>query len=167
MIRAGDMMGQMTGRKVLAMLLGFFGLILVVNGIFLYFALNSFSGLSTENAYVKGLNFNQTIAQGRAQEMAGWQVSATVTNVGTSPEIILIVRITDPQGRPLDGLTLSGQLRRPTHAGKDLVLTFQGQGQGDYRTTVAPGALGQWDLRLAAQIDDAADYRWEKRLWLK
>ncbi len=155
----------MTGRKVLMMLLGFFALIVVVNGIFIYFALNSFSGLSTQNAYVKGLNYNRTLAQDRAQKATGLQITATASQPGQG--VVLEIMVKDRHGKPMENVILSGQLRRPTHEGEDLALDFQAMGAGSYRATAAPGALGQWDLRLLAQVGDAGDYRWEKRLWLK
>ncbi|MDA1099285.1 MAG: FixH family protein [Proteobacteria bacterium] len=161
----------MTGRKALAMLLGFFAVILVVNGIFLYFALSSFSGLSTENAYVKGLNFNRTLARGRTQQAAGWQVTATATQTVPGRQLVLHVRVEDRHGRPLEDLNLSGQLRRPTHQASDLALAFAAAGNGDYRAVTGAMPPGQWDLRLLAQAGDRAhdgiDYRWRKRLWLK
>ncbi len=156
----------MTGRKVLAMLLGFFALIVLVNGIFLYFALTSFSGLSTDNAYVKGLNYNQTLAQGRAQKAAGWELAAETHRTSPGQPVVLRIRITDGEGRALENLTLSGQLRRPTHAGADLPLTFRPIGDGSYQADVAAGA-GQWDLALSVPVEGADAYRWEKRLWLK
>lgn len=158
---------MITGRKVLATLLGFFALIILVNGAFVYFALNSFSGLTTENAYAKGLNYNRTLAQGRAQKAAGWKVTATVSRQDSDGAHVLNVRIRDGRDRPLDNLNLTGQLRRPSHAGDDLALQFEAVGQGSYRAIAAPKAPGQWDLRLLAQLGDAAGYRWEKRLWLK
>lgn len=157
----------MTGRKFLTMLLGFFAFILLVNGIFIYFALSSFSGLSTDNAYVRGLNYNRTLAQGRAQKATGWQVTATVLRAAPGQRVVLDVRVMDRQGRPLDDLTLSGQLRRPTHEGDDVTLEFEAMGKGGYHALTVPDAAGQWDLRLLAQADDVTGYRWEKRLWLK
>ncbi len=157
----------MTGRKALSLLLGFFAVIFLVNGVFIYFAINSFSGLSTRNAYVKGLNYNRTLAEGRAQQAAGWQLTATALQVAPGREFVLDVRVTDRQGRPLDNLNLSGQLRRPTHEGDDLTLEFEATGKGGYRALTATDAAGQWDLRLLAQVDGATGYRWEKRLWLK
>ncbi|MDP6833351.1 MAG: FixH family protein [Alphaproteobacteria bacterium] len=161
----------MTGRKVLAMLLGFFALIVLVNGVFIYFALNSFSGLSTENAYVKGLNYNRTLAQDRMQREAGWQVTASAKRMAEGQIVVLEVVVKDAAGRPLNNVALSGQLRRPTHQGSDLPLDFQAMGGGGYRAMATPEALGQWDLRLSARNADlageAGNYRWEKRLWLK
>lgn len=161
----------MTGRKVLVMLLGFFALIVLVNGVFIFYALNSFSGLSTENAYVKGLNYNRTLAQDRAQHDAGWQVSASARRLTEGQVVVLEVQVRDADGRPLNDVALSGELRRPTHQGSDLVLDFQATGDGGYRAMATPEALGQWDLRLSARDadlpGDAGNYRWEKRLWLK
>ena len=156
----------LTGRKVLAMLLGFFALIVLVNGIFLYFALSSFSGLSTENAYLKGLHHNNTLAQGRAQKAAGWNVATAVPRPAPGQPVILRVQVSDREGRALDQLKLTGTFRRPTHEGDDLALDFKALGKGGYRAD-APATAGQWDLQLRAKLEDRQDYRWETRLWLK
>ena len=74
-----------TGRKVLWMLLGFFGVMMAVNGIFVYLALSSFSGLETVNAYVKGLDYNATLRRGAAQKALGWQVERERVARGARP----------------------------------------------------------------------------------
>ena len=50
------------GRHVLAGLAGFFGLMLLANAVFVYFAVATFSGGDTSKPYQKGLHYNQTIA---------------------------------------------------------------------------------------------------------
>ena len=42
---------RITGRMVLVGLLTFFGVVFAVNGVFVYFALDSWPGLTTEAAY--------------------------------------------------------------------------------------------------------------------
>ena len=47
---------------------------IAVNGVFTYFALESFGGLETEQAYLKGLDYNRTLEAAAAQRERGWQV---------------------------------------------------------------------------------------------
>ena len=60
------------GRHVLLALLGFFGAILIVNGVFLYYALATFGGGDTGSPYQKGLRYNQTIAEAARLAERGW-----------------------------------------------------------------------------------------------
>ena len=61
------------GRHVLMALIAFFGIMLIANGIFVYFAVATFSGGDTSNAYRKGLNYNETLAAAERQAARGWQ----------------------------------------------------------------------------------------------
>ena len=65
-------MKQITGKHVLFILFGFFGVMLAVNGVFVHFATATFSGVSTEDAYRKGLHYNETIAAFQVQQATGW-----------------------------------------------------------------------------------------------
>jgi len=60
------------GRHVLFAFLGFFGVIFAVNGVFLYAALSTHTGVVANEPYRKGLNYNQRIAAFQAQEQLGW-----------------------------------------------------------------------------------------------
>ena len=48
------------GHHVLFWLMGFFGLMFVVNGVFLWAALSSFPGEDVRHSYLQGLQYNQT-----------------------------------------------------------------------------------------------------------
>lgn len=49
------------GRHVLLGLVAFFGVMFVVNAIFVYFAVATFSGGDTSNPYQKGLHYDQML----------------------------------------------------------------------------------------------------------
>ena len=54
---------EIRGRHVLIGFIVFFGLIFLVNGVFLYYALTTFGGGETSNPYRKGLHYNETLAE--------------------------------------------------------------------------------------------------------
>ncbi|MEO1305623.1 MAG: FixH family protein, partial [Pseudomonadota bacterium] len=64
------------GWHVLLIMLGFFGIMFAVNGVFLYHAITSFPGEDIKKSYVQGLNYNDTLAVRAAQAELGWQAEA-------------------------------------------------------------------------------------------
>lgn len=157
---------RLTGPKVLAWLLGFFGLVMAVNGVFVYLALDSFSGLSTEQAYQKGLSYNETLRAGRAQRALGWRARVESEWRGLDRPARIDVTLQDRDGAPLAGLSLSGNLRWPVKEGSDRALTFTDLGDGRYAGEAVLPYPGNWDLSLVAVRGDGAEMRIERRLWL-
>jgi len=107
----------LTGRTVLYGLLGFFGTVIAVNGAFVYFALESWPGLSATDAYRRGLAYNDTLAQANAQARLGWRstLAAARTNDGAQRvEIHMGTR----DGAPLSGLTVRIAFGRPVGNGE-------------------------------------------------
>ena len=155
----------LTGRRVLAYLLGFFGLIFAVNGVFVYFALSTFNGVHTENAYIKGLNYNATIEAAEQQAALGWRMETVLTP--TDRGGILTVTMHTANGEPVDGLGIDGMFLRPAQDGLDRPVVLQQVGAGRYDALVELPVRGQWDLRLVATTRDGATYRSAERVWLK
>src|SRR5688572_2876208 len=60
------------GGHVLAAFLAFFGVIFAVNGVFLYMALSTHTGLVAQEPYRKGLHYNDRIAAAERQQALGW-----------------------------------------------------------------------------------------------
>ncbi len=48
-----------TGRHLLYWLLGFFGVMMVANAIFIWLALNTFTGVISKTAYQESITYNQ------------------------------------------------------------------------------------------------------------
>ncbi|HMB78297.1 MAG TPA: FixH family protein [Kiloniellaceae bacterium] len=155
----------MTGRKVLLLLLSFFGLMMAVNAAFVYFAVESFSGLETEHAYLKGLDYNTTLRAAAAQRALGWQVELSQEGALLDPHIALHYR--DSAGQPLDGLSVTLELRRPTTEAFDATLVMAPEGPGRYGAVVHFPEEGAWILRSTASQEDGTPYFQEHRLWLK
>jgi nitrogen fixation protein FixH len=156
----------LTGRHVLLMMLGFFGIILAANGAFLYFAVTSFSGIDTENAYVKGLAYNRTLEAAEAQRALGWTLALDQARLSDGRQA-LSLSIRSRAGAALDGLNVVGEMRRPARQDLDRRVVFTPVGEGRYDAEVALPLTGRWDLSLRASARDGAVFVMEQRLWLK
>lgn len=149
-----------TGRTVLIWLLGFFGLVFVVNGAFIYYAEHSFPGLSATNAYEAGLDYNRVLEAADEQRLLGWHVELSVEPQTRS----LILNVHDEKNIPLDGLTAVAELRRPAEATDDRQANFAATGQGIYRADGVLSAAGTWNATLHIQRAERDEYILEQRL---
>ena len=70
--RKGWLAKGIEGRHVLIGLVAFFGVMLVANGIFVYYALETFAGGDTSDPYRKGMHYNETLAEAARQDERGW-----------------------------------------------------------------------------------------------
>lgn len=157
---------QLTGRHVLMMLCGFFGLMFIVNGLFVYFALGSFSGVTDPNAYMRGLAYNEEIDHQAQQLARGWKVSL-LFDAEAEHKGRLTLEIKDASGDALAGLNVDATLRRPVIDAGDrkLTLTFNGSAYvADYDFPEP----GQWDISILAHGGGYnMPYRLDKRVWVK
>lgn len=140
----------LTGRHVLMALLGFFGVIITVNMIFLTFALRSFPGESMKKSYLQGLHYNEILTERAEQAALGWRAELLRAD-RNGAEGVIELQVFDAAGTPLSGLTVEGELRRPAHSRSDQTLSFMHVGNGVYRTPVSDLAPGAWSLTAQAE----------------
>lgn len=152
-----------TGRHFLFGIIAFFALIFVANGILLYFALTSWSGLEVESSYEAGRSFNKEVDAARAQAALGWQVDATADRAADGTATIRLVA-KDANAVALSGLDFAGRLSRPTMRADDKSFKLAETGAGVYTTTIDGVAAGQWDLIVEAHDRDDRVYRSRNRL---
>lgn len=154
------------GRHVLAGLVAAFGLVLLANGTFVYLALSSWTGLSTDDPYRRGLAYNETLAAAAAQRALGWraEIEATPTGGGTAR---IAARFVDRRARPLEDLTVTATLRRPTHEGYDRTFALPHGGAGRYAAEAALPLNGQWEVRIEARSPQGSQFEARERVWLR
>lgn len=155
--RAGADGPAWTGRRVLALMIGFFAVVAAANGALVAFALSSWSGLSTENAYLKGLKHDATIAAARRQAALGWS-SRVELSAGPEGGGVLVVHLAGSDGQGLSGLQVAARMMRPASAGFDRVLDLAPAGEGAYAGVAPPPLAGQWDVEVAAVGRGGARY---------
>lgn len=148
---------ELKGWHVLAMLLTFFGIVIAVDIGFSVIAVKTFPGEDEKRAYAQGVHFNDTLAARARQKALGWSAQA-----GFDEASVLVV-LHDRAGKPLDGATVTGVLRRPTTNRDDRALTFTREGPGRYRAHLDALPAGIWDLRAQATLAEA-HFEMEDRL---
>lgn len=140
---------ELTGKKVLAIFVAGFGLIICVNFFMAYNAVSTFPGLEVSSSYADSQTFNE---RRDAQLALGWTASVDVEGD------VLTLTLVDADGRPVYPAELSALLTRPTNRteDQDLVLT-----RGANGTLTAPVSVseGRWRLRLTGTARDGTDYR--------
>ncbi|MEL6858319.1 MAG: FixH family protein [Pseudomonadota bacterium] len=134
---------ELKGWHVLLIMLGFFGVMFSVNGVFLYHAITSFPGEDVKKSYVQGLNYNETLAARARQAELGWRAEAGLQG----NEILL--RLSDKGGAPLTHRAVVGELRRVATRDQDQALVFQPKRGGAYSAPAGTLAPGQWRLRVS------------------
>jgi nitrogen fixation protein FixH len=157
--------GELTGRHVLLAFLAFFGVVFVVNGVFLAKALSTHTGVVAVEPYVKGLRYNSRIAAGERQAALGW---VDAVEIGRDGGIELT--IIDAEGRPVRGLAVAGTIGRPSTSRFDRHFVLTEAEPGRYRASVGTLERGTWLVTAEASVSGGGPepvWRSRRRQWLK
>lgn len=138
----------LTGRKVLAIVVSFFGVIIAVNLTMAYFAVGTFPGLDVKNSYVASQTFDDDRA---VQEALGWVVDVSYQDGE------LLVVVTDKAGKPVDVAKINAIVGRPTHVRDDQTPEFQ-QRSGAFKARMLLNP-GLWNLRMKATALDGTEFK--------
>lgn len=157
--------GSLNGRHVLLAFIGFFLIVFAVNGVMIYKAESTFGGLDTDDAYRKGLAYNDRIAAAAAQAALGWRDSLAYV-----PETRHVrLSLTDSAGAPVAGLSVTADMQRPATDRFDETLYLTQTGPDLYEADAARLEPGWWtvDVRARHGAEGAAVYEARHRLWIK
>jgi nitrogen fixation protein FixH len=146
--------------------IGFFAVVLLVNGIMIFVAFDTWTGIGQENAnsYQQGLAYNDRLAEVAAQEALGWQAELSFEELA-GRQGRLELALADRNGNPLEGAAVAATLARPTNAASDFALPLSDAGIGRYGADIDFPAAGQWDVRIVAEHGDGT-YRITGRVYL-
>ncbi len=158
------MTGILSGRGVLLWLLGFFGIIISVNVWFVMASVRTFSGEDEQKPYLQGVEYNQTLARRAVQHSLNWQASVISSRVHGNI-VRVMIQLRRPDGSPVSGLSLSGELRHPSDEGRDTPATLKEVAPGAYQATVGGITPGAWDL-VAETRAGQTPFETTRRLWL-
>ncbi len=147
---------QFTGKHALAVFVAAFGVIITVNLVLAYNAVKTFPGLEVKNSYVASQEFNERLKE---QKALGWEIAAELTGG------LLVLRITDQTGSPVEVAELQAIVGRATHVKEDFSPDFTFDGIA----YAAPAALGKgnWNIRLVAKAKDGAEFAQRVPLYVK
>lgn len=155
------------GRHVLLSILGFFGVIFTVNGVLIYYAVATHSGVVAQEPYRKGLTYNVRIAADERQKALHWSA-----DVETDTEGRVTLKLTHAGGGPVVNLAVKGVLGRPSAQRDDVALAFAESSPGTYVAVIGPKMPGVWLVNVEAResgspVSSDPIFRIRRRLWLQ
>lgn len=141
----------LTGRKVLAIMVAAFAVIIAANLTMLFAATGSFPGLVVKNSYIASQEFDRKTA---AQRALGW-TAATEYEAGR-----LTVTMTGRDGEPVTGLAVVAVIGRPASDRDDVRLPLTepaGARLGTYAAALDL-APGRWRIEILGTGANGAAY---------
>ncbi len=151
--------------KIPYIFVAFFAVVFSVNAAFVTFSITSWTGLETENPYVKGLNYNASLAAAAKQQARGWTSNMTWQQLdGLKVKINFITKYKN--GNNLSGADFRVLFLRPTTAGFDSEVTLVETEGGHYQAVVSLPMPGIWDVKQVIEHKDGT-YQSMQRISLK
>jgi nitrogen fixation protein FixH len=128
----------------------FFVVVFAVNGVMVYVAASSWTGVSTKQHYIKGRDYNRTLEAVERQKARGWNSDLSVLSRDRG-RVAVELSLTDAGKRAIAGADVSARFFRPTHEGYDLEIRLDDYGAGRYVGKLVAPLPGQWDVRIVAR----------------
>jgi nitrogen fixation protein FixH len=153
------------GRWIPWTFVGFFVVVFAVNGVMIWFAVSSWTGLEADNSYERGLAYNRAIEAAKEQQALGWRADFRFAQTSAGRGI-LELDLNGRDGARLQGARVDALLVRPTQEGHDFELALGEREPGRYLAEVELPLPGQWEVRLAARTRGEV-YRLSPRIYLK
>ena len=154
---------ELTGRGVLVWLIGFFGLIIATNTLFVTEAVKTFRGEDEQTPYLQGVEYNRTLMRRAEQARLGWHASIEARRLPQG-EAEILVRLRHADGAPETQARLTGELRHPADENRDQPLGFQQVSSGLYAAKVR-ARPGSWDVLVSNA--QGLPFQAVRRLWLR
>lgn len=121
--------------------------VVVVNGVLIFSALSSFTGLTVSGSYDRGRTYNNVLAEAARQDALGWVPRFVLEGER------LTLTVATPTGAPVDG-RLEAQLLRPLDG--ERVALPEREGAGRFVLDLPELRRGQWELRAVLTAPDGA-----------
>lgn len=122
----------------------FFVVLAILDGAFVTIALSTHRGVVTDNAYQKGLNYNQTIAASERQDALGWAGTISFESG------MLLLALSDKDQVAIKEANVTAYISRPAQAGFDFSVPLELNTEGVYSNNVIFPTKGLWNVRIMA-----------------
>jgi nitrogen fixation protein FixH len=145
---------EFKGWHALVILLGFFGVTIGVNTVFVSYALSTFAGEDVSQPYLKGLEYNKKLAKVAAQGSLGWTATMSAQRDAATRSVVIDLVLLDSARQPVGALGMIALVQHPMNAHLDRETKFEEVGAGHYRVSMSALNPGAWDI--TAKTGDGA-----------
>ncbi len=132
----------------------FFAVIFVVNIIYIYVSQKTWRGIVTQDAYHKGLHYNDVIAEAKKQKELGWEMQISYKNFGAKKGEVKVI-LTDKNGAKISDAEVTITLKRPIQEGVDFTKKLFLLEKA-YQAEIEFPFAGQWDFLVIANTKSAS-----------
>lgn len=136
---------SLNGWWVFAAFFLFFAVIVLVNSVFITMALKTNSGVVTEDAYRKGLAYNEALELARNQP--------AINSVFDYEGNTVYWSLRDQDSQPIENANISAKFQRPVKDGDDFDARLHPTGNGVYSGKINFPVKGSWKVILSAKWD--------------
>lgn len=150
---------EFTGWHMLAIMVAFFGVIIIVNIIMATSAIRTWSGLVVQNSYVASQEFNEKSITGKAHAALNWQEHLSYENG------IVRYQLTDANGVPVKAVGATAVFRRPVNEKEDQTLNMLPESDG-VLTAEATLKDGNWVVEVNSYAGLDEPYRQVSRIYI-
>ena len=150
---------EFTGKHMLLLAIGFFGVIISVNVLMAVLSATSWTGLVVQNSYVASQEFETRRIAHDEQQAAGWQSDIRLADGR------VVLDVLDGTGQPVALGTVELLVNRPVGGHDDQRLVLEHQADGSYAAALHLAA-GVWDLHVEAAETALGPYDLHERLSL-
>lgn len=126
------------------MIVLFFVVFMVVDAVMVTLAVTTQTGVVTEQAYEKGLAYNDTLKSVAEQETWGWKETLSLSGDN------LAFSLKDNDGTPVPVDAAKALAVRPVQSGSDFSIPLKENADGSFSTEMAFPHRGQWAIRVFA-----------------
>ncbi|MBC6404878.1 MAG: FixH family protein [Rhodospirillales bacterium] len=147
-----------TGRHLRYWLLGFFGTMFAANAIFIWLALDTFTGVVSDTAYQDGLAYNQRLEAAAAQQALRWRGRVTQN------DRTVVLELQDAKGAEVRALALKAHFLRPTDEEADQVRPMVETLPGRYEAPLDLPYSGNWHLVIGGTGPAGVVFETRKRI---
>ena len=138
----------------------FFLVFMIVDAFMVTVAIRTQTGLITEDAYKKGLAYNQTINAAREQETWGWSHTIILENNR------LGFFLKDDFNSDIIDANVNAKIIREVQDGYDFEVSMRRSSQNFYEANIDFPLTGEWTIRIFATKKDRT-YQASKKVFIK
>ncbi|MDA0902148.1 MAG: FixH family protein [Proteobacteria bacterium] len=136
------------------LLIGFFSIIFAVDMVFIYLAKTTWTGIATEDAYQKGLKYNQTLEYVKKQKELGWSSDIEYKASGEATGVLRVI-IADKDNKVISDAAIIAKITRPVQEGFDFETPLKfNPTNSAYEALIDFPLKGQWDVEIQARKSD-------------